>query len=238
MITTNPFSILSETVPSLILQVFVLIMVGLVVIGTLIDIIHKKNVKYFFNNAKKAKKNATRELGAGERIAIIGKTIVHDIGTTAELGMGKRRIAHLKGSGKVSITKNRLLGFEEALHQNRVNTFSELIIESGFQEKGGYEAMKILLDLPTHKRPDAVFAVNDPVAFGAMEAINEAGLRIPEDMALVGFSDDIRSPLMSVPLTTIHQPAYDIGTKAASKLIRLIENDKELQEKELATTKE
>ena len=74
MITTNPFSILSETVPSLILQVFVLIMVGLVVIGTLIDIIHKKNVKYYFNNAKKAKKNATRELGAGERIAIIGKT--------------------------------------------------------------------------------------------------------------------------------------------------------------------
>ena len=56
MITTNPFSILSETVPSLILQAFVLIMVGLVVIGTLIDIIHKKNVKYFFNNAKKAKK--------------------------------------------------------------------------------------------------------------------------------------------------------------------------------------
>ena len=147
------------------------------------------------------------------------------------INLGKRRIAHLKGSGKVSITKNRLLGFEEALHQNRVNTFSELIIESGFQEKGGYEAMKVLLDLPTHKRPDAVFAVNDPVAFGAMEAINEAGLRIPEDMALVGFSDDIRSPLMSVPLTTIHQPAYDMGTKAASKLIRLIENDKELQEK-------
>ncbi len=97
MITTNPFSLLSETIPSIALQAFVLVMVGLVAAGTILDIIHKKNVKYFFNNAKKAKKNATRELGTGERIAIIGKTIVHDIGTTSELGMGKRRIAHVLG---------------------------------------------------------------------------------------------------------------------------------------------
>ena len=97
MITTNPFSQLSETLPSFSLQIFVLIMVGLVVGGTLLDIIHKKNVKYFFNNAKKAKKNATREIRTGERLAIIGKTIIHDIGTTSELGMGKRRIAHVLG---------------------------------------------------------------------------------------------------------------------------------------------
>ena len=97
MITTNPFSLLSETIPSIALQAFVLVMVGLDAAGTILDIIHKKNVKYFFNNAKKAKKNATRELGTGERIAIIGKTIVHDIGTTSELGMGKRRIAHVLG---------------------------------------------------------------------------------------------------------------------------------------------
>ena len=55
MFTTNPFSILAETVPSIVLQSFVIVMVALVLIGTLIDIIHKKNVKYFFNNAKKAK---------------------------------------------------------------------------------------------------------------------------------------------------------------------------------------
>tara|TARA_Y100000741_G_scaffold322222_1_gene271816 strand:+ start:112 stop:411 length:300 start_codon:yes stop_codon:yes gene_type:complete len=97
MFTTNPFSQLSETIPSVALQTFVLVMVGLVVGGTLLDIIHKKNVKYFFNNAKKAKTNATRELGTGERVAIISKTIVHDIGTTSELGMGKRRIAHVLG---------------------------------------------------------------------------------------------------------------------------------------------
>ena len=65
--------------------------------GTLVDIIHKKNVKYFFENAKKAKKSATRELGAGEKTSVIAKTVVYDIGTTSELGAGKRRVAHLLG---------------------------------------------------------------------------------------------------------------------------------------------
>ena len=86
----NPFAVLAESIPSLLIQGFVIVMVSLVIIGTLVDIIHKKNVKYFFNNAKKAKLSATRELGTGERISVIAKTVVHDIATTAELGAGKR----------------------------------------------------------------------------------------------------------------------------------------------------
>ena len=97
MFTTNPFSILTETVSPIALQSFVIAMVALVIIGTLVDIIHKKNVKYFFNNAKKAKLSATRELGTGERASVIIKTVVNDIATTAELGAGKRRVAHILG---------------------------------------------------------------------------------------------------------------------------------------------
>ena len=97
MFTTNPFSILTETIPPIALQSFVIVMVALVIIGTLVDIIHKKNVKYFFNNAKKAKLSATRELGTGERASVIIKTVVNDIATTAELGAGKRRVAHILG---------------------------------------------------------------------------------------------------------------------------------------------
>ena len=97
MITTNPFAILSASVSPLVLKIFVIVMVAFVVIGTLLDIIHKKNVQYFFNNAKKAKKNAVKELTSGERAAIITKTVIHDIATTSELGMGKRRAAHLLG---------------------------------------------------------------------------------------------------------------------------------------------
>ena len=97
MFATNPFSILAETVPSIVMQGFVVLMVLLIVAGTLLDIIHKKNVKYFFENAKKAKKNATKELSTGERIAVVSKTIAYDIGTTSELGAGKRRVAHVLG---------------------------------------------------------------------------------------------------------------------------------------------
>ena len=97
MMTNNPFAVLAESVPSIFLQSFVIIMVAFVIIGTLIDIIHKKNVKYFFENAKKAKLSATRSLSTGERISVISKTIVSDIATTSELGAGKRRAAHLLG---------------------------------------------------------------------------------------------------------------------------------------------
>ena len=97
MFTTNPFSILAETVPPIALQSFVIVMVALVIIGTLVDIIHKKNVKYFFANAKKAKLSATKSLSTGEKISVISKTIVSDIATTSELGVGKRRVAHLLG---------------------------------------------------------------------------------------------------------------------------------------------
>ena len=97
MITHNPFSVLAEIVPSMAMQGFVLAMIALVVVGVIIDIIHKKNVKYFFDNAKKAKKNAQIELSTGTRTAVILKTVAHDIATTSELGWGKRRLAHVLG---------------------------------------------------------------------------------------------------------------------------------------------
>ena len=97
MLSTNPFSILAETVSPIFMQSFVIVMVILVVAGTLLDIIHKKNVKYFFNNAKKAKLSATKTLSTGEKISVISKTIISDIATTSELGAGKRRVAHLLG---------------------------------------------------------------------------------------------------------------------------------------------
>ncbi len=97
MLSVNPFAILAETVPPIYMQSFVVLMVLLIAIGTLSDIIHKKNVKYFFENAKKAKLSATKFLSTSEKISVISKTIVSDIATTSELGAGKRRGAHLLG---------------------------------------------------------------------------------------------------------------------------------------------
>ena len=97
MITTNPFSMLSETIPAIASQSFVIVMAVLVAIGTIVDIIHKKNVKYFFENAKKAKQSAKKKLTTGEKTSVLIKTVASDILTTSELGAGKRRVAHLLG---------------------------------------------------------------------------------------------------------------------------------------------
>ena len=97
MLQTNPFSILAETVSPIAMQGFIIAMIILIAVGTIIQMIHHKNLTYFFNNAKKAKLSATKELGIGERTTIIAKTAVVDIGTTSELGFGKRRLAHVLG---------------------------------------------------------------------------------------------------------------------------------------------
>jgi len=139
------------------------------------------------------------------------------------IGHGYRRIAHLGGPQKVSIGRARLNGFLKALKRHRIPVESDLIVASGFHEADGYEAMKRLINRSRKKWPRAVFAVNDPAAFGAIKAILEIGLSIPKDIALVGFSDDIRAPLMPTPLTTIRQPAYELGKQAAQQLIARIE---------------
>jgi DNA-binding LacI/PurR family transcriptional regulator len=136
---------------------------------------------------------------------------------------GYKRIAHLRGQLRVSVGRDRLNGFKSALAERNIPLFKELVVESGFHEEGGYEAMNTILSLPKRQHPRAVVAVNDPAAFGAMKAIEEHQLRIPMDIAIVGFSDDIRAALVTPPLTTVRQPAYEVGKRAAQKLLELID---------------
>lgn len=147
---------------------------------------------------------------------------------TAHLArLGRKKIAHLAGPEKISVGQQRKEGYLEALSEYNLESRDEWVEISGFREEGGYNAMKKLLELEGGDRPDAVVAVNDPAAFGAMKAIREAGLKIPDDIAIAGFSDDIRAELMPEPLTTVRQPAYSLGKKSAEKLIRTIENEDE-----------
>ena len=97
MLNTNPFGMLAETLSPFAMQSFVITMIMLIALGTIIQMINHKNITYFLNNAKKAKLQATREIGVSEKISIIAKTTVVDIGTTAELGFGKRRLSHVLG---------------------------------------------------------------------------------------------------------------------------------------------
>ena len=97
MITFNPFADVSQFVPSIVMQAFVVLMIVLVVVGTFFEMLHKKNFTYFFQNAKKAKLSATKTLGVGEKASIVIKTVATDVLSTAELGAGQRRIAHVLG---------------------------------------------------------------------------------------------------------------------------------------------
>jgi DNA-binding LacI/PurR family transcriptional regulator len=141
-----------------------------------------------------------------------------------------KKIAHLSGPREVTIGRERYAGYQTALKKNNISQKSEWVVEAGFKEKGGYDAMKKILELPSSDQPRAIVCVNDPVAFGAMEAIKEAGRTIPGDFAITGFSDEIRAPLVEVPLTTVHQPAYEVGKRAAEKLLKLIDNKEEKSE--------
>lgn len=150
---------------------------------------------------------------------------------------GYTKIAHLSGPQDVSIGMRRYQGYLDALRKHNLSLEDKWIISGGFQEESGYEAMQKLLELPEEEYPEAVVSVNDPSAIGAIQAIKEHGLSIPKDIAIVGFTDDIRAPLLETPLTTIHQPAYKVGRRAAEKLLKTIDDPDEPAENiEVLTT--
>jgi LacI family transcriptional regulator len=134
--------------------------------------------------------------------------------------LGYQRIATIAGPSTLTVGLDRAEGYRRALTERGRPIDESLIVESDFTEAGGYRAMQRLLPL----RPDAVFAGSDIMAIGAMRAARETGLRIPDDIAFVGF-DDI--PLSTTPvtaLTTVRQPVQAFGRAAVEILIDLIEN--------------
>lgn len=95
MIASNPFAELAAVIPPTAMQAYVVLMFLLVVAGTILDMLHKKSAQYFFENARKAKKNATRTLGTGEKSALAMKTVAKEVLTSGEFANLKRRISHL-----------------------------------------------------------------------------------------------------------------------------------------------
>ncbi|MDH4057542.1 MAG: LacI family transcriptional regulator [Cyclobacteriaceae bacterium] len=135
---------------------------------------------------------------------------------------GYRNIAHLEGPPNLDISKQRLEGYKEALKDNKIPFRKELvaICPSGTIEEGKQATEKLL---NSKNRPDAIFATNDPAAMGSMQAIKAMGLKIPNDVAVVGFSNWFFSALMDPPLTSVDQPGFEMGQEAARLLIRQIE---------------
>lgn len=134
---------------------------------------------------------------------------------------GYRRIAHLAGPKNIILSKERMNGYRDALVAAGMEVDSKLIMEAGVIQERGYEAMNQLLD--SGVTPDAVFAFNDPSAIGAILAIKERGLSIPEDIAMVGFSESRSAKLIDPPLTSVAQPTFEMGEVVARLMLKKIE---------------
>ncbi|MEM6845534.1 MAG: LacI family DNA-binding transcriptional regulator [Bacteroidota bacterium] len=136
---------------------------------------------------------------------------------------GCRKIYHFSGYQHLSLSRNRIKGYRKAMDKFAIPYTDDYIIETGFFMDEGQAVMEKLL--AEKNIPDAIFATNDPTAIGAMKAIKKAGMKIPDDIALVGFSESKMAEVVDPPLTSISQPTFEIGRTTAELLLRQIEAD-------------
>lgn len=130
---------------------------------------------------------------------------------------GYRRIACITGPLTTTTATERLLGYRSALAAAGVAGDDALVRVADFREEGGAQAMADLLRLQV--RPDAVLVTNNRMTAGALRTIEEAKLRVPEDIAVIGFDEISWAPLLRTALTTVSQPAYDLGHESARLLL-------------------
>lgn len=134
---------------------------------------------------------------------------------------GHRRIGIVLGPLDSHDVRQRVAGYRAALAAAGLDPDAQPTIRGDFTQESGYEAGKRILELDT--LPDAMFCCNDYMAIGAMAALQEAGVRVPDDIAMAGF-DDIPSARYATPsLTTASVPVYDLGRHAAERLIAIIQ---------------
>jgi LacI family transcriptional regulator len=136
------------------------------------------------------------------------------------LRLGHRRVGVVTGPQTMISGYDRLQGYYDGLRSRGIAIDPDLIVEGDYTETGGYTAAQRLLP----RKPDSIFASSDAMAVGALRALREVGLRVPEDIAVVGFDDMPFASRSEPPLTTIRQPVYRMGVTAVEILLDLIEN--------------
>jgi DNA-binding LacI/PurR family transcriptional regulator len=151
------------------------------------------------------------------------------------LSLGYNEIALLNGPAGISVTEERLAGYQDALRSAGIPLQDSFIIHSNFREDGGNASMGRLLEMA--KPPRAVVVANNRMILGALQAINERQVRIPEDIALVGFDDMPWASSLRPPLTAVAQPAEELGRIAAQLLMDRLKDPKRIVRKVVLPTR-
>jgi len=131
---------------------------------------------------------------------------------------GYRRIAHIAGPKELTFTRQRLVGYTDALRKNKIPVNEQWIVYSGFSQEDGEKDTHKLLKLK--QKPDAIFAVNDRKAIGAMIALKNKKIIIGKEVGVIGFTNDPMSTIISPTLSTIAEPAFNIGKVACELLFK------------------
>lgn len=167
---------------------------------------------------------AARELVGWENQCIYIDNVDAGYRATKHLiDFGHRDIALFRGIKDHPDAIHRFEGYSKALAESGIEFDSDLIYQGDFSGQSGVLAVNSLLARSTHF--SAIFAANDMVAFGARLALHRHGIRVPEDVSIIGFDDQAESAYMTPPLTTMRQPALEIGAAAASALLNLINGE-------------
>ena len=143
---------------------------------------------------------------------------------------GYKRIAILAGPKNLGISNSRLEGYINALKKYKIKPDPDLVIHCDFNQDYAYIATKELLSMK--KRPDAIFTISDRMAIGAMLAIKEKGLKMPNDIGLVGFNNEPVTTLVSPQISSVDQPAFELGKMAAKLFIESLHNNDDMSEVE------
>jgi LacI family transcriptional regulator len=140
------------------------------------------------------------------------------------LSLGHTRIAAITGPRGMKATEDRRRGYYAALATAGLIPDPQLEVEGNFEVSSGVSAAEQLLDLP--EQPTAIFSFNDNMAIGAMQTARARGVRVPEDLSIVGFDDLEEAAIVTPALTTIRQPLAEMGRIAVSLLMRLLDNQR------------
>jgi DNA-binding LacI/PurR family transcriptional regulator len=147
------------------------------------------------------------------------------------IDQGYKKIAILAGPENLKISNKRMEGYLQTLKQNGLRVNKSYIIHCDFNQQYAYEATKELIAMK--QRPDAIFTISDRMAIGAMQAIKEKGLRMPQDIGLVGFNNEPITSLVTPSISSVEMYAFEIGKATAKVFLEMLHSDVDMSDQEI-----